>query len=200
MENAIKTAVNAGVTVVAASGNNGVNNDLHPFYPASYNVKGLISVGASNHKDALASFSNYGATSVDLVAPGEDVVGGFPPNIWITWSGTSFAAPKVAGVAALIKSARPALNAVQVEAVLIGAVDVLFGLSGKVASGGRLNAGSAVAGPQPGDPNDEQFFYRASDGLFLYYDVNSSGKLTSLLRSGKYSAGWSSIMAINLDG
>jgi subtilisin family serine protease len=128
------------------------------------------------------------------------VVGGFPPNIWITWSGTSFAAPKVAGVAALIKSARPALNAVQVEAVLIGAVDVLSGLSGKVASGGRLNAGSAVAGPQPGDPSDEQFFYRASDGLFLYYDVSSIGALKSLLRSGKYSPGWSSIMAIDLDG
>jgi subtilisin family serine protease len=204
METAIRNATAAGIVVVAAAGNDGVNNDIKPFYPASYDVGGLISVAASNHNDALAWFSNYGAKSVDLVAPGQSVIGGTLSNSWGTGSGTSFAAPKVAGVVALIKAERPSLNPVQVAGVVIGSVDVLSNLSGKVASGGRLNAGSAVAGPpadtKTGDPSDEQFFYRASDGVFLYYDVNSSGKLTSLLRSGKYSAGWSSIMAIDLDG
>jgi hypothetical protein len=98
-------------------------------------------------------------------------------------------------------ASKPSLNAVQVANLIKGSVDVLSPLSSKVASSGRLNAGNAVAPPtQQPSVGDEQFFYRASDGLFLYYDVSSTGGLTKLLRSGKYSPGWSSIMAIDLDG
>jgi subtilisin family serine protease len=154
MEAAIRKATAAGIVVVAAAGNDGINNDIKPFYPASYDVGGLISVAASNHNDALASFSNYGAKSVDLVAPGQKVLGGTLSNSWGTSSGTSFAAPKVAGVVALIKAAKPALDPVQVANVLSGSADVLSNLSGKVASGGRLNAGSAVAKPADPIPTD----------------------------------------------
>jgi len=144
MEDAIRDAVDAGITVVAAAGNDTNNNDNVPFYPAGYDMDGLISVAASNHNDVLAGFSNYGATSVDLTAPGQSVVGGTLPNSWGFGSGTSYSSPKVAGVAALIMAVRPDLSAQQVAGVINGTVDVLAGLSGRVASGGRLNAGSAL--------------------------------------------------------
>jgi subtilisin family serine protease len=144
MGSAIGEAVNTGITVVAAAGNDTNDNDNWAFYPAGYDIDGLISVGASNHDDDLAGFSNYGANSVDLVAPGESVLGGTLPNSWSTGSGTSYSSPKVAGVAALVMAVRPDLSAQQVAGVIIGTVDVLAGLSGKVASGGRLNAGTAL--------------------------------------------------------
>jgi len=211
MEKAVRDAVAAGIVVVAAAGNHGLDTDTYPFYPASYNIDGLISVGASDHNDALASFSNYGAKSVDLVAPGQSVIGGTLSNSWGTGSGTSFAAPKVAGVVALIKAAKPTFDPVQVANLLSGSVDVLSNLSGKVASGGRLNAGSAVAKPtnliiEPGkqialdDNNDEMFFYR-NDGLFRFYDVRADGSMPKPLLGGSdYTKGWSSITSVDLEG
>jgi subtilisin family serine protease len=145
MKSAISEAVSAGIVVVAAAGNDGNDNDgALAFYPAGYDVDGLIAVAASNNQDALAAFSNFGATSVDLAAPGQNVLGGSLPNSWGFGSGTSFSSPKVAGVAALIMAVRPDLSAQQVAGVINGTVDLLPGLSGKVASGGRLNAGSAL--------------------------------------------------------
>jgi hypothetical protein len=207
MENAIRDAVAAGIVVVAAAGNDGIDNDIYPFYPASYDIDGLISVGASNHNDALASFSNYGATSVDLVAPGQSVVGGSLPDGWGRGSGTSYSAPKVAGVAALIKAARPSLNPVQVAEVVVGSAEKLSHLSTKVASGGRLNAGAAVADVKdtgnpiaPGDQNDEIFFYR-DDGLFRFYDIRADGSLPKALLGGSsYTSGWTSITSVDLEG
>jgi subtilisin family serine protease len=207
MENAVRDAVAAGIVVVAAAGNDGVDNDMFPFYPASYDIDGLISVGASNHNDALASFSNYGATSVDLVAPGQSVVGGSLPDGWGRGSGTSYSAPKVAGVAALIKAARPSLNPVQVAEVVVGSVDKLSHLSTKVASGGRLNAGAALADVKdtgnpiaPGDQNDEIFFYR-DDGLFRFYGIRADGSLPKALLGGStYTSGWTSITSVDLEG
>jgi subtilisin family serine protease len=144
MNNSISQAVSAGIVVVAAAGNDGNDNDRWPFYPASYDIEGLISVAASTHTDALAGFSNFGATSVDLAAPGQSVFGGILPDSWDFRSGTSFSSPKVAGVAALIKAVRPDLSAQQIAGVINDTVDVLPGLSGWVASSGRLNAGSAL--------------------------------------------------------
>ena len=143
-ETAIRVAVESGIIVVAAAGNDALSNDLDPFYPASFEIDGLISVAASNRHDSLASFSNFGASSVDLAAPGEDLVGGALPDGWSVWSGTSFSAPLVAGVAALIRSARPDLAPEDVVELLMASVEVLPALSGSVASGGRLNAGAAM--------------------------------------------------------
>ncbi len=144
LETAVQAVVDGGTTVVAAAGNDSRNNDLLPFYPANYDIDGLIAVAASDHNDSLAGFSNYGSTMVDLAAPGEDVVGAVPPNGWAVGSGTSFSTPNVAGVAALIKTVRPEASPVEVAEVIFESVDPLPGLAGKVASGGRLNAGSAV--------------------------------------------------------
>ncbi len=144
METAIRTAVDVGMVVVAAAGNNAGNNDLLPNYPSGFDIDGLIAVAATDRDDALANFSNFGATTVDLAAPGADLVGAVPPNSWTTGSGTSFSAPMVSGVAALIKTTRPDLDPVAIAGLIVETVDSLPSLSGRVATGGRLNAGSAL--------------------------------------------------------
>ncbi|MET0567244.1 MAG: S8 family serine peptidase [Acidimicrobiia bacterium] len=143
-EDAVQANVDAGVVVVAAAGNQSRDNDLIPFYPASFDIDGLIAVAASDHDDLMPSFSNYGAISVDLAAPGQDVVGGSLPNDFAVGSGTSFAAPHVTGVAALVKAMRPDLDPPDIADLILQSVDRFPTFSGRMVSGGRLNAGSAL--------------------------------------------------------
>ncbi|MBF2055559.1 MAG: S8 family serine peptidase [Candidatus Sericytochromatia bacterium] len=93
-----------GHVFIAAAGNNAANSDTSPHYPAAYNLDNIISVAASNHKDQLASFSNYGLQSVDLAAPGSSIYSTVLNHSYGNKSGTSMAAPHVAGVAALLWS------------------------------------------------------------------------------------------------
>ena len=84
---AIEVLKNNGVILVAASGNGGVdlrgdNNDLMPYYPASYNLNNIVSVASTNEKDELSDFSNYGATTVDIAAPGENIFGADITRKW----------------------------------------------------------------------------------------------------------------------
>ncbi len=144
METAIRTAVDTGMVVVAAAGNSGGNNDLLPNYPSGFDIDGLIAVAATDRNDELAGFSNFGSVTVDLAAPGQDVIGGIPPNSWTTGSGTSFSTPMVSGIAALIRTTRPDLDPAAIAALITESVDVLPSLSGRVATSGRLNAGSAL--------------------------------------------------------
>ena len=143
-EDAIQANVDAGVVVVAAAGNDGLDNDLVPFYPASFGIDGLISVAASDHDDLMAAFSNYGPNSVDLAAPGQDLVGGSPPNAFALGSGTSFAAPHVTGAVALVKAMRSDLNPSEIADLILQSVDRFPVFSGRMVSGGRLNAGSTL--------------------------------------------------------
>ncbi len=144
METAIREAVDAGMVIVAAAGNNASNNDSLPYYPAGFDVDGLLAVAASDRDDALAGFSNFGAATVDLVAPGADVLGGLPPNTWTSGSGTSFSTPLVSGVAALIRTVRPDLDPADIAGVVTDTVDRNPGLLGRVETGGRLDAGKAM--------------------------------------------------------
>ena len=106
-------------------------------------LNNVISVGASTSIDTKASFSHYGATTVTLFAPGEDILGTVPTNVhssgYISWSGTSMAAPYVAGVAALVKAIYPGMNAKAIKA-LICDPDNVDGSGLQCVSGGRLNA------------------------------------------------------------
>jgi thermitase len=145
LEDIVRKAFEAGILVVAASGSTGNNNDATPHFPASYNVENILSVAATDKSDALAQFSNYGARSVHLAAPGRDILTTALGNDYEQHSGTSLAAPMVSGVAALALSAHPGLSVVQLRRLLLNSVDKLPGLRGKVSTGGRINAVKAVA-------------------------------------------------------
>ncbi len=152
LRDAISRADSAGHLVVAAAGNGGQDgvgddNDADPYntnYPASFSNPNVISVAATGHRDTLASFSNFGVTTVDLAAPGVNVLSTLPGDSYGYFSGTSMATPHVAGVAALLKSQNPALDDAQLKARILDGVDEKPGLAGKVLTEGRLNAANAL--------------------------------------------------------
>jgi subtilisin family serine protease len=130
---------------VFAAGNSGANDDLQPAYPCADQAPNVICVAASNQSDALASFSNYGPTTVDLAAPGQDVYSTALGSSYAYMSGTSMATPHVTGAAALVWALRPALTAAEVKRALLLSADQSAGLAGRVATGGRLNLARALA-------------------------------------------------------
>jgi subtilisin family serine protease len=141
---AIAAAGGAGDLFVAAAGNNGTTNDLQPFYPASYNLDNLIAVAATTSTDGLASFSNYGATSVDLGAPGSGILSTLPGNTYASWSGTSMATPHVTGAAALLWALHPSWTYAQVRDRIFCTAFDIPALAGKTVTGGRLDLGAAL--------------------------------------------------------
>lgn len=145
---AIGRAQTAGHIFVAAAGNSGLNINVTASYPASYiqQYDNIVTVAATDSNDALASFSNYGGTAVTLAAPGVGILSTTPNNTYSSFSGTSMAAPHVAGAIALYWGANPTLTYQQVIAKLKSSVDVVSGLSGKVSTGGRLNVAKMFAG------------------------------------------------------
>lgn len=154
-DTAFKTVISKypGLIVAAADNDGNLNNDQYPQYPASYTNSNILSVAATNHKDQLWDFSHYGKTSVDLAAPGEDIYSTVPeesvkypynPKGYQFSSGTSMAAPYVAGTAALIKSQFPNLTTSEIRNSILNGVDKLSSLSGKCVTGGRLNVAKAL--------------------------------------------------------
>jgi subtilisin family serine protease len=145
MKDAIEAADTAGILFVAAAGNDyGSDNDVIPYYPASYDVSNVISVAATDHNDNLASFSNFGASTVDLGAPGVNILSTVLSNGYGSKSGTSMATPHVSGVAGLIKAQFPGLTSSEIKARLLGAVNPVSSLQGITVTGGRLNALNAL--------------------------------------------------------
>ena len=140
LQSSIQAANDAGILFVTAAGNSGTNNDTTAQYPANYAAPNVISVAATDQNDKLASFSDYGPTTVDLAAPGVSIYSTVPGNKYATYSGTSMATPYVSGVAALCWAADPDATVAQVRTALLQGVDPLAGLSGKMVSGGRLDA------------------------------------------------------------
>jgi subtilisin family serine protease len=141
---AIKRAGDEGILFVAAAGNSSTNNDRQPHYPSNYNYPNVVSVAALTRSDVLARFSNYGAKTVHIAAPGAEIMSTWPQNLYEEHSGTSMATPVVSGVAALILSVNPDLSVTQLRQRLLDSVDKLPALEGKVSSGGRVNAARAV--------------------------------------------------------
>jgi subtilisin family serine protease len=133
------------VLFVVAAGNEGADNDTTPSYPCDYDLPNVVCVAASDQHDELAGFSNYGATSVDLAAPGVNIASAWPGSRWALLDGTSMATPHVAGTAVLALAANPRLDTAGLRAALLSSVDPLPTLAGRLATGGRLNAARAVA-------------------------------------------------------
>lgn len=145
LKDAIDRANAANILFVAAAGNNGTNNDATPSYPASYTSANIIAVAALTSSGALASYSQYGATSVDLGAPGSGVYSTLPNNAgnkYGSYSGTSMATPHVTGGVALYASTHPGSSAATIKSAILGSTVATASLSGKCVSGGRLNVSS----------------------------------------------------------
>lgn len=140
---------------VAAAGNDSRNNDDRPFYPASFDLDNIISVAATSRHDEKASFSNYGAKSVDIAAPGISILSTIPGGYGLK-DGTSMAAPHVAGAAALIADLYPDASNREIKARLLNNVDSVAALEGKVNTAGRLNAARALEADDiaPGVPQN----------------------------------------------
>jgi len=158
LRNAINYARSRGVVFVAAAGNAASDNDRWASYPAGYDLGNVVSVAASDRSDRLASFSNYGEQTVDLAAPGAQIVSTTPGPDWGWMDGTSMAAPMVSGVAALMMSARSELGADEVRTAMMQSVDPISGGASRLAAGGRVNAFSALqaVGAVPSAPGNEQ--------------------------------------------
>lgn len=130
---------------VAAAGNEGVNNDTTPSYPANYNLDNIIAVAATDHNDNLAVFSNFG-TSVDIAAPGVDILSTIPYDSYDFFDGTSMASPHVAGAAALLLGFDSTLTTREAK------WDLLQGADDKglpILTGSRLNLYNSLTMPPP---------------------------------------------------
>ena len=150
---AINRSGNAGILFIAAAGNGGRdtvgdNNDTTANYPSNYvcqssNGDCVIAVAAITSSGAKSSFSNYGANTVDLGAPGSGIMSTVPGKQGVSgyasYSGTSMATPHVTGAAALYASTHPGVTAAQLKAAILGAVTPTASLAGRTVTGGRLN-------------------------------------------------------------
>ncbi len=164
---ALKDAIDASpAVVVCAAGNGGDdligdNNDATPHYPSGYSSANIIAVAATDQNDNLASFSNYGPSSVDVAAPGVNILSTANNGGYIYLHGTSMATPHVSGVAALVMGQSLAasdqnrlLAATDIIARIKSTVDPLSSLSGLISTGGRINAAKALGGN--GDENGDE--------------------------------------------
>lgn len=142
---AISRANNAGIMFIAAAGNSGTNNDVTASYPANYNLPNVISVAAIDRNGALASFSQYGATTVDIGAPGVGVLSTTAFNTYSSYNGTSMATPHVTGAVALYVSTHLGASVTQIMNAILSSAVPTASLSGKTVTGGRLDANAALS-------------------------------------------------------
>lgn len=145
-KDAIDALGEAGVLQVFAAGNSGQNVENTPFYPANYTSPSILTVAASDQSDNRAGFSNYGATSIDIAAPGAGILSTYnaSSNAYATLNGTSMATPHVTGAAALLAAYNPNLSVASLKATLMNSVDQLTQWNGIVKSSGRLNIAKAL--------------------------------------------------------
>jgi subtilisin family serine protease len=142
LKDAIDRAGAKEILFIAAAGNSGTNNDVTASYPSGYISTNIIAVASITNTGALSSFSQYGLTTVDIGAPGSGIYSTLPNsagNNYGSYSGTSMATPHVTGACALYASTHPGANAVTIKAAILDNSIATSSLSGKCASGGRLN-------------------------------------------------------------
>ncbi len=143
---AIRRAEAKGVLFVSAAGNERQDTDKveNYYYPSAYGLSNIISVAATNENNGLIASSNWGKRKVDVAAPGEAIYSTLPAGRYGSMTGTSQATAFVSGIAALLLSQNPSLTPQQLKAIITASVDKLPQLAERVASGGRVNAHSAL--------------------------------------------------------
>lgn len=149
LEKAMQALSSSRVLMVGSAGNNAADNDQVGYWPCNFDLPHMICTAASDRRDRLTSFSSFGKNSVHLAAPGFNILGAVPGQVngagqyipqFADKSGTSQAAPHVAGAALLAWSLNPELSASEVKQILLESVDIIPGMEDQVLSGGRLNA------------------------------------------------------------
>lgn len=150
LKDAIDRAGSAGILFIAAAGNSGTNNDATASYPSGYASSNIIAVASITSSGALSSFSQYGATTVDIGAPGSAIWSTVPISSgkgknasvgsgYASYNGTSMATPHVSGAAALYASTHPGATAAEIKTAIMNSATPTASLNGKVVSNGRLN-------------------------------------------------------------
>ncbi len=145
-----RTMKNSKMLFIVAAGNGGadgrgVNIDKTPSYPASYDLDNIITVANIKADGTLSSSSDYGATSVDIAAPGTDIISTSANGKYAYMTGTSMAAPFVTAAAAMVYSSNASLTLADTKNILLSTVKTDSALTGKLLTGGMLDCGSAVA-------------------------------------------------------
>lgn len=141
---AIDRAVADGIVFVAAAGNANADIDATPFYPAAYPNPGQLTVAATDNRDRRAWFSNHGTEAVDVAAPGSSILSTTPGDAHRRLSGTSMAAPHVAGAAAVLLGENPDLTPAEVREALVEGSERVPALADTSASGGRVDLMNAL--------------------------------------------------------
>jgi subtilisin family serine protease len=152
LKDSIQRAADKNILFIAAAGNDTSDNDGRPSYPASYEVPNVVSVAASNNLDALSYFSNWGRSSVHLMAPGENIWSTTLNSEYKSYSGTSMATPHVSGATALLLSREPSLTPAEVKVRLMATTDKIKAYRTKIASMGRLNLYNLMTNTIPPGP------------------------------------------------
>jgi subtilisin family serine protease len=178
----VTRALQNELLLVFAAGNSGSDNDLAPIYPQSWVWPSLMSVAATDSRDTLALFSNRGAQTVQLGAPGMGVISTVRNGGYASLNGTSMAAPHVTGAAMLMLARDPALTAPELRNRLMATAAPVAALQGLTTTGGRLDVGAAVAAssPLPGfllytTPNWHLSLEQGSSGLVELDVVGTNG-------------------------
>ncbi|MFL6387919.1 MAG: FG-GAP-like repeat-containing protein [Terriglobales bacterium] len=143
LQDAIAAQMADGILFVAAAGNDFSDNDMFPFFPANIFLPNVISVAASTRTDDLVAFSNLGRHTVHLAAPGVEILSTTPFNTYSIFSGTSMAAPHVAGVAALLKAQDPTRDWRAIKNLILAGGDTVPTMASTITQK-RLNAFGAM--------------------------------------------------------
>jgi hypothetical protein len=183
---AIRSHLDADILFIAAAGNSGANSDESPEYPGAFYLPNLIAVSATDYQDLLANFSNFGPRSIHVGAPGVNILStctsGLPEctNATISYpydsfSGTSMAAPQVAGLAALLKAQDQNRTGKTIRNLILAGGDLLASLSGKTLTGRRIDAAGSML-----CSGNHVFGIRAPVLEPFYAIINSPVKLEAL--------------------
>jgi subtilisin family serine protease len=191
LSNAIVSLRDAGIIYVASAGNNSADIDASPRYPSGYQIDNIVSVAYTDRNDALGFISNFGATNVDLAAPGDKIFSTYsssdtsyyPMFDFINIAGTSYAAAYVSGAFALMCARYPLENYQQIISRVLNATDSLPSLSGKCVTGGRLNLRKALSPPISliviATPANQPFQMRVCAGPTRLCVIEAATNLTS---------------------